>query len=400
MLGEKSAAGRILELDGLRGLAIGLVLFYHYFTCTALYQPRTFVSYLLVPSRLSWSGVDLFFVLSGFLIGGILLDARTATNYFRIFYTRRFFRIVPIYSVLLLTFVALRLVLGNSAQTTFSWTLAGAMPFWTYPLFIQNFWMAAAGTFGCNWLAATWSLAVEEQFYLTLPSIVRFFSRRVLVAFLILGIAAAPVFRMLLFRSSPQGWLPSYVLLFCRTDALLFGVLCALLLRSRIWSHRIAISSYWFPGLLLSLVGVAAVLSKIGAGMTSFAMASFGYTSLAALYACLLLFVCARPSNFLSAVARWRVLRWLGSIAYGAYLFHQPIQGLAFALVRRSQPQIDNLSSFVLSLIALGLTLGLAHLSWNFFEARLVKFGHRVRYEFQPEEQSLLSTAIPTGARQ
>jgi len=67
----------------------------------------------------------------------------------------------------------------------------------------------------------------------------------------------------------------------------------------------------------------------------------------------------------LAAIARWRPLRWLGSIAYGAYLFHQPIQGLVFALIRRGEPRIVDLFSLILSLVSLALTLGLAHLSWN-----------------------------------
>ena len=396
---ESDRRPRIPELDGLRGLAIALVLFYHYFSTTVQYRPRTFLSYFFVPSRLSWSGVDLFFVLSGFLIGGILLDARESTNYFRVFYIRRFFRIVPIYAVLLLSFLAVRAALGVSAQPTFAWTLAGAMPLWTYLLFIQNFWMAAAGMFGCGWLSATWSLAVEEQFYLTLPSIVRFLSHRGIVACVILGIITAPVFRIILFRPAPTGWVASYVLLFCRADALLFGVLCAIALRSAAWRNRIA-ASYWFPALFLSLLGVAAILTKTGASYASIAMASFGYTSLAALYACLLLFVCTRPRHLLAAVARWRILRWLGSIAYGAYLFHQPVLGLAFALIRHAQPRIENLSSLAISLVALAVTLGLAHVSWSFFEARLVKFSHRARYEFQTHVEALTSAPLPAGIRQ
>ena len=397
---EPDRQSRILEVDGLRGLAISLVLFYHYFGSTVQRQPHTLLAYLFAPFRLSWSGVDLFFVLSGFLIGGILLDARKSTNYFKVFYTRRFFRIVPIYFVLLLTFVGFWLAVGSSAQPVFSGILAGTMPFWTYPLFIQNFWLAAAGTFGTGWLAPTWSLCVEEQFYLTLPSIVRFFSRRALIGFVISGIAAAPLFRMILYRSSPTGWIGSDVLLFCRADALLFGVLCALLFRSRRWSRRISGSSYWFPGLLLTLLGLAVFLTKIGPDFWRVELVSFGYTSLAALYACLLLFVCTRPAHFLAAVARWRVLRWLGSIAYGTYLFHMPIQALTFALVRRGAPQIDNFSSLVLTLAALAVTLVLAHLSWNFFESRLVKFSHRARYAFQPQEQTSLLPSVTAGVRQ
>src|SRR2546425_646800 len=105
-----SLSGRIPELDGLRGVAIGSVLIWHYFVLPTVAAPGTPLSYARVFGGLTWSGVDLFFVLSGFLIGGILLDARQATNYFQVFYTRRFFRIVPIYAAILLLFPALLVV--------------------------------------------------------------------------------------------------------------------------------------------------------------------------------------------------------------------------------------------------------------------------------------------------
>src|SRR5206468_9454903 len=90
---EINVSGRISELDGLRGIAIGMVLLYHYFFFHASMVPGSLAAYAQVPLRLGWSGVDLFFVLSGFLIGGILLDARDSSNYFKVFYKRRFFRI-------------------------------------------------------------------------------------------------------------------------------------------------------------------------------------------------------------------------------------------------------------------------------------------------------------------
>ena len=95
------ATDRIPELDGLRGIAIGLILILHFFQNTLNPQAGVVPRYLAAATRLTWSGVDLFFVLSGFLIGGILLDARTAPNYYRVFYARRLFRIVPIYIVFL-----------------------------------------------------------------------------------------------------------------------------------------------------------------------------------------------------------------------------------------------------------------------------------------------------------
>src|SRR6266852_1629546 len=109
---------RIPELDGLRGIAIGTVLFFHYFFFIAAVPPGSVLSYLMVGGRMGWSGVDLFFVLSGFLIGGILLDARDSSNFFCVFYLRRFFRIIPAYLLLLTAYLLLNtLVTGHSTRT-------------------------------------------------------------------------------------------------------------------------------------------------------------------------------------------------------------------------------------------------------------------------------------------
>ena len=90
-------AGRIIELDGIRGLAILLVLIWHYLANTAATTIGSWQSYALATLGLTWSGVDLFFVLSGFLIGGILYDAKDSTSYYRTFYGRRIYRIFPLY---------------------------------------------------------------------------------------------------------------------------------------------------------------------------------------------------------------------------------------------------------------------------------------------------------------
>src|SRR6202022_4240957 len=93
--------GRIPELDGLRGVAIAMVVAHHYFLEPIQASPGTWLSHVQAVGRLAWSGVDLFFVLSGFLIGGILLDARDSPRYFGTFYRRRFARILPLYVVVL-----------------------------------------------------------------------------------------------------------------------------------------------------------------------------------------------------------------------------------------------------------------------------------------------------------
>src|SRR3990167_10051651 len=98
---------KIIELDGIRGVAIALVLIWHYFATQLWVQDGTLLYYFRYMSALTWSGVDLFFVLSGFLIGGILLDHREAGNYFRVFYIRRVCRIFPLYYAHFALFVML-----------------------------------------------------------------------------------------------------------------------------------------------------------------------------------------------------------------------------------------------------------------------------------------------------
>ena len=123
--------------------------------------------------------MDLFFVLSGFLIGGILLDASRSKSYFSTFYIRRAYRIIPLYAVIILSTLVLIAVYGQLGWSTY------AKETTFYVFFLQNFRIAATQSFGPLGLGATWSLAIEEQFYLTLPMVVRQVSGRVLCRLLI-----------------------------------------------------------------------------------------------------------------------------------------------------------------------------------------------------------------------
>src|SRR5229473_7035726 len=237
---------RIPELDGLRGLAIGSVLIWHYVVLPAVATPATPLSYALVLGRLTWSGVDLFFVLSGFLIGGILLDARKATNYFRIFYTRRFFRILPIYAAVLLIFPVFLFAAKRMHRGDFTWLSTGALPWYSYWTFTQNFWMTHARSLGPNTLGITWSLAIEEQFYLTLPLVIRFLTGRRLLTCVLTGICLAPLARITIQLIWPRNSFAPFVLMPCRADALLLGVLAAVLIRDNAWRSRVRRSELWF----------------------------------------------------------------------------------------------------------------------------------------------------------
>lgn len=375
-------SGRIPELDGLRGVAIAMVLLFHYFQQAWVTRPGSILAYLQAAARLSWSGVDLFFVLSGFLIGGILLDARNSTNYFRVFYARRFFRIVPIYAAILLVFPVVIFAARGARGYDFHWLTANPLPWYAYWSFTQNFWMVHAAALGANSLAITWSLAVEEQFYLTLPLLVRVFGGRRFTACVLIGIGAAPLLRIALRLFWHQNWFSRSIVMPCRADALLLGVLAAILLRNDKWRERIQRGGLYFAIVVPTLLIGAAYLTVRAPTGADPLLGDIGFTWLALFYTCVLFLALTRRSGTLGRALRMRWLGWLGSIAYGAYLMHQMIDGMVFGILWRRSPLITDFSTLATKMGALVLTLVIAWLSWRYFESPLVRVGHRACYKF------------------
>jgi peptidoglycan/LPS O-acetylase OafA/YrhL len=383
---------RIPELDGLRGIAIGMVIIWHYFGTVVQVRPASPLSYLVAATRLTWSGVDLFFVLSGFLIGGILLDARGATNYFRVFYRRRFFRIVPIYAVVLLVFPTLA-VFRHAAHPTIS-TAASSPPWYMYWTFTQNLWMAVTSSLGTNSLGMTWSLAVEEQFYLTLPVLVCLLSPRQLRRTVLVGIVLAPLLRLAIYFLWPHNWGASYVLMPCRADALLLGVFAAILLRDPLVKARIQNTAFFsvaFPILLLGMFFLLLRSPDYGSPL----MSTLGYSWLALLYATTLVLAVTRTGSSLSKILRQKWLCWLGSIAYGTYLLHQGAQRLVFRFVSIDSPVVTGIYSLLITIVALAFTLLVARISWIHFERPLDRIGHLSHYKFLRDTPSSELAASP-----
>jgi peptidoglycan/LPS O-acetylase OafA/YrhL len=154
---------RFPALDGLRGLAAVGVVFNH-LGPTTWQSDQWWLAPIVWFGSVGWLGVDLFFVLSGFLITGILIENKTATNYFRAFYAHRALRILPIYFLLLIIWtIAVPLV---APQFLASISTPGAL--WPHWFFLTSLWLVN-GHIGMAWvtpLAPSWSLSIEEQFYL------------------------------------------------------------------------------------------------------------------------------------------------------------------------------------------------------------------------------------------
>lgn len=376
-----NSATRIPELDGLRGIAISLVLFYHFVAIPfeTFQKPRGTLKYLSSLGMLGWSGVDLFFVLSGFLIGGILLDARTSPRYFKTFYIRRSYRILPIYWVLLVLLLLGGYLTAAGKLTGARPLFEGSIPWLAYATFTQNVWMALSGTFGAFFMAVTWSLAIEEQFYLTLPLAIRFVNPKRLPFLLVGVIFAAPLLRILIsFYHPPRGLAP-YVLMLCRADALVLGVLAAFLLRQqKIWSF-LANNKYVMRSLLgVFLLGVIWFAFR-KYSYKSWQMVWVGYTWFGLFYTSALVIAVTQTGSLFSRCLRIRLLMGTGQIAYGLYLIHDIIRWLCHTLIPGGASNTLK-SETLVGITALGLTILIARLSWTYFEQPLLKRGRAFNY--------------------
>jgi peptidoglycan/LPS O-acetylase OafA/YrhL len=223
---ERRVEPRLPELDGLRGLAIGLVMLIH-FTCL---DGRTGWDYpFQVLGAFGWIGVDLFFVLSGFLITGVLLDTKKDPAALKSFYGRRALRILPVYYTLLLLYtVVLPAVFPSGIGILPEVWITNPLWYWA---FLSNFLFVKLGQFPQEVMAVSWSLAIEEQFYLVWPLVVRHASEKTLEKICIAALAVVAVTRLYLIST---GWdaVPLYVMPFTRIDPIAIGALVAIWRRS------------------------------------------------------------------------------------------------------------------------------------------------------------------------
>jgi peptidoglycan/LPS O-acetylase OafA/YrhL len=364
-------------LDGVRGLACLTILIYHYVVCQIAAVPGTLLSRSLHALGLTWTGVDLFFVLSGFLLGGILIDHRSSPNPLTVFYVRRTCRIFPLYFAWLALFLVLPLLLGRGP--VFHLLFDDRLPTWTYAVYVQNFVTAWRNDFGPDWLGITWSLAVEEQFYLVLPALVVLTPPRRLPSLLAALIVSAPAMRIMLRLNWPVWLLAPHVLLPCRWDALFLGVFGAWVTRQPGWTaNREQIRRLlWFSFPILA-AGMLALLIWRPSPIDS-VMVEVGYTWVALFYLAVLLL--AQDATWIARLFRNRVLVFFGTVSYGVYLFHEGISGLVHGFVRGAPPKIEDAQGLAVTALAFALTVLLATASYRIIEAPMLKFGRRWQYQ-------------------
>ncbi len=373
---RKANSERIPELDGLRGLAILLVVLCHYISNVPHGRSHSLGSMAGTFLGLGGSGVDLFFILSGFLIGGILLDSKQSPNYYPTFYLRRFHRIFPLYYSWIFIFAAL-----SFANPQFHLQTS----YWVYLTYVQNY-LPQRSPMEFVWLAITWSLGVEEQFYLVAPPLVRNSQPRTLVKILAAVVTFAFLLRLFLVTvyghadhdywglRAATFWMPS------RADNLAVGMLAALAWRNesaRVWiathiSYFKYIMAVCFAGILLTAFWMVKP--------NYFFSPIIGIPLLAALYLSLLIIGLADKSSLVANTFRWQPLRELGKVSYCVYIIHVAVNWTVHARVRSDLPRFDSLPSIAVTVLAFGITLLIAEASWHFFEGPLIRRGHRFSY--------------------
>jgi len=385
-----SSSPRISELDGLRGIAIILVILLHYFyqNTPKMDHPATLIEHLYAWFRMGaamgWTGVDLFFVLSGFLIGGILLDVRESPSYYKTFYVRRFYRIVPIYYLWLVGYVLLLLTVGKAIADyypdPFIPTLEGGIP-WLFA-FVQNVTFDKYMTLGWAWLVPTWSLAVEEQFYLIAPLLIRRVSKRVLPYALGSVVFVAPLLRLWVrshFPTTGANWDMAYILMPCRADSLAMGVLVALFWRTTSLRAWLSNRAWLLYGLTAAFFAGIVLLGRTP-NLTSLPMQTIGYTWIAVFYGLIIVVVLEKPGGVLASVTRTKWLGEIGRLSYCIYLIHFAVWWVfntcVFALERR--PLWWHYTAA--SCGALIVVYIIARMSWRDIEYPLLRRGSAYQY--------------------
>ena len=325
-----------------------------------------------VSSKGTW-GVDLFFVLSGFLITGILIDSKKTSRYFRNFYARRTLRIFPLYyAVLVVTIFILPMFLPSVGL--FGPARQNQIWLWTYT---SNYYLAITSDWSLGPLSHFWTLAIEEHFYLFWPVVVYFLNRRLFSAVCILIVIASPSIRIWLSIEFP-GEFVSDLITPCRIDAMCIGGLFASALRqSPKKTAYLFRQSKTILALVISSIALTMVLGRVFDPAKIFAV-EFRQSAVCVLFGILILWGINTPwrPRFVGTILENKVLRILGKYSYGLYVYH----GILTWYIGEETTEYfaSFLGNHTLGLIAkvvfaTGISFSISWLSFELFEKRLLK---------------------------
>lgn len=346
-------------LDGLRGLAILLVVIYHNFG---------FIRYFFF----GWLGVDLFFVLSGFLITDILLKTLGKPGYLKNFYIRRVLRIFPLYYLALILFLLVLPAVSRNFDVTYY--TDNQVWLWTY---LQNWLYIFKNPDQYNTLNHFWSLAVEEQFYLAWPLVILLLRKpsRLLVALAIL-LAGVIGLRIWIWNNQVADLAYFNLYTFTRIDGICIGSMIALLQRINPRFLR-----NYMPLIVLLFAALNFVFYFINRDNAfSFPyLAIAGYTTFAMVFGLLVNEAVGGENRLLNRVFSFSPLRFFGRISYGFYIFHWPVHILLAPAITAafSATLQGHFLSFAVALTSTLAAIGISWLSFRYFESYFLRLKDR-----------------------
>jgi peptidoglycan/LPS O-acetylase OafA/YrhL len=388
------AIAHVPALDGVRGIAVSAVLALHFGVAADLTNrfPSTFSNWLERVLYAGWAGVDLFFVLSGFLITSILLASKEGAGYFRRFYARRVLRIFPLYYTALMV----GLVLLPRFAPEHAWGLlrggeSGDVWLWTYTFNIGLAFGLIALPIAS--LSHFWTLAIEEQFYLLWPWLVKVTSARGLLR-VSLGVACIALAMRLAWVSlgyDPEG---AYRFTLTRADSLTIGAAIAVLMREERWRLRLTNAAPFMLAL------------SVGAGGLMFALVprfypsdplvvTLGHTVLGVLSASLIVAAVGKDS--------WRwlangTLRTLGKYSYGIYVWHFPLQRALLDWYGFQPPAsgVRGVDTAVFLVAGIGGSVVLGWLSYLIIERPFLRLKRFFVYSEPSSDRAFTTCTAPT----
>ncbi|HWA75714.1 MAG TPA: acyltransferase [Polyangiaceae bacterium] len=360
------------ELDGIRGVAILAVIAVH-FVATIFEQPQNLVERIAgkITGYGMW-GVDLFFVLSGYLITGILWDSRPSPRYFKAFYMRRTLRIFPLYYgvlFVLLVLIPRSLLEAHAPEALIMRDKQGWL--WSY---LTNVYVAKEGTFAIPYVSHFWTLAIEEHFYLFWPLVIRLANRKSAMGIAV-GLSVMALGLRLVLRQVTHNEMWAQVLTPSRLDSLCIGAWFALAIRGPDGPAAIGRNLRTW---LLASAGVLVLLMAVPKSVLAHDLNLPLKETALAVFCAVVIFAAAwrdGPAP-LKAAMRLSFLRLFGKYSYGLYVFHAI---LAYGAWRHRtavylEPWVGSFTAAALVQAVLGsaLSLAIAMASYHLFEVRFL----------------------------
>ncbi|MGB7205244.1 MAG: acyltransferase [Anderseniella sp.] len=376
---RRSIDRRVIALDGFRGLMTVVVVISHFFG-----EVKHGISALMM----GWMAVDAFFVLSGYLIGRLIIEKQSHKNFFWTFYVRRICRTFPIYFVCVIVVFYIEGVFHP--ETTYQ---TETFPLWTYLAFIQNFWMSASNSIGTHWLSPTWTLAVEEQFYLVAPAMVIFTPRRYLMPVLISLMLLAMGARTWITVSGVASPLSAQVMLITNADVLVAGIIGAVAIKT--WHVNWQSLDQFLRVAPVVLIFATLLLGAV-TGVESTIFEMLAQTMIAVAFAMMILSL-VRGSPEARRYEN-KVLCFFGNISYAVYLTHLTVLGLMHNIILGTAPDIETPAQIAVTIAALPPTVLVSWILTRLIEEPISNYGRSFKWSEERVVRKAHSLPLPEPA--